>query len=39
VDVKLELEDGRRLVGELESAPQGIVTVDPEAPPDWLSFE
>jgi hypothetical protein len=39
VDVKLELEDGRRLVGELESAPQGIVTVDPAAPPDWLSFE
>jgi len=39
VDVKLELEDGRRLVGELESAPQGIVTVDPAAPPGWLSFE
>jgi hypothetical protein len=39
VDVKLELEDGRRLVGELESAPQGIVTVDPAAPPDWLSLE
>jgi len=38
VDVKLELEDGRRLVGELESAPQGIVTVDPAAPPDWLSY-
>jgi len=39
VDLELQLADGRRLVGELESAPQGIVTVDLAAPPDWLSFE
>jgi len=39
VDLELQLGNGRRLVGELESAPQGIVTVDPAAPPDWLSLE
>jgi hypothetical protein len=38
VDLELLLVDGRSLVGELESAPQGIVTVDPAAPPAWLSF-
>lgn len=39
VDVRLELADGRCLVGELESAPQEIVTIDPAAPPNWLSFD
>lgn len=38
VDLELQLVDGRSLVGELESAPQGILTVVPAAPPDWLSF-
>lgn len=38
VDLELQLVDGRSLVGELESAPQRIVNVDPAAPPDWLSF-
>lgn len=38
VDLELQLTDGRSLVGELESAPQGVVTVDSTAPPDWLSF-
>lgn len=39
VDAELRLEDGRALVGELESAPQRTVRVDPAAPPDWLSYE
>jgi hypothetical protein len=38
LDLELKLVDGRSLIGELESAPQGIVTVDSVAPPDWLSF-
>lgn len=38
VDLELQLVDGRSLVGELESAPQEIVTVDPATPPNWLSF-
>ncbi len=38
VDLELQLMDGRSLVGELESAPQEIVTVDPATPPNWLSF-
>lgn len=37
-DLELQLPGGRSLVGELESAPQRIVKVDPAAPPDWLSF-
>jgi hypothetical protein len=36
IDVELHLQDRRILVGELESAPQGIVTVDMAALPDWL---
>ncbi len=38
VDLELRLADGRSLVGELESAPQEMVTIDPASPPDWLSF-
>lgn len=38
VDLELHLEDGRSLAGELESAPQKQVIVDPASPPDWLSF-
>jgi hypothetical protein len=38
VDLELRLEDGRSLVGELDSAPQERITVDPADPPDWLSF-
>lgn len=38
VDLELQLVDGRSLVGELESAPLGTATVDPAAPPGWLSF-
>lgn len=38
VDLELRLEDGRSLVGELESAPQKTVAVDPTALPNWLSF-
>jgi hypothetical protein len=38
VDLELLLPDGRCLVGELESAPQETITVDPAGPPDWLSF-
>lgn len=38
VDLELRLEDGRSLVGELESAPHERVAVDPATPPDWLSF-
>lgn len=38
VDLELRLADGRTLTGELESAPQSILTVDPSNPPDWLKF-
>ena len=38
VDLKLQLADGRSLAGELKSAPQKVVTVDPAAPPGWLSY-
>lgn len=38
VDLELYLEDGRILTGELESAPQVMVTVTLAVPPDWLQF-
>lgn len=38
VDLELRLADGRILTGELESAPRGVLTVDPANPPDWLKF-
>jgi hypothetical protein len=39
VDVELHLSDGRVLVGELEHAPQTVVTIDPAALPAWLTFK
>lgn len=38
VDIKLYLDDGRVLAGELESAPQAIVKIDLSALPNWLRF-
>ena len=38
VDVEIHLGDGRLLVGELESAPQTSVSIDPKSPPSWLRF-
>ena len=39
VDVEVHLSDGRVLVGELEHAPQTVVTIDPAALPAWLTFK
>ncbi len=38
IHLELRLADGRILVGELDSAPQSIATIDPAVPPSWLRF-
>lgn len=38
VDILLHLVDGRTLLGELDSAPYAVVSVDINALPSWLQF-
>lgn len=38
VDLELVLPDGRSLLAELDQAPREVITVDPDALPNWMRF-